>query len=332
MHSLLWYKSEMDISASIKRIARGKHGSEHLNQTEARTAFHALLQPDADALQLGAFLIGQRMKGETSAELAGFVEAARLQIPDYGRFDTPDHAVDLPCYAGKRRAAHAYLAAALRMRDTGIAVCIHGIEQIDGRISALQILQAAGIKAASTLADAHSILAEDRIVYADLRDLCPDLFRIYALRNRIGVRSFANTVARLLNPMRCDGQLNGFFHTPYADYMAQANQRLGQPRSLIFMGAEGEPELYADRQKIMLKQQGECLHRVSFPAAGLPPYPRQAKDLMLLKQHSCAMLDGSDSDTCGNERERIVIDRMCEAFTWAAGGDFPATWTMEDKA
>jgi len=167
-------------------------------------------------------------------------------------------------------------------------------------------------------------------VYADLSDLCPDLFRIYSLRSRLGVRSFANTVARLLNPMQCHGQLNGFFHTPYADYMAQANQRLGQQRSLIFMGAEGEPELYADRQKVMVKQQDESLQRISFPAAGLPPYPRQAEDLILLKQHSCAMLDGAGHDANISEREHCVIDRMCEAFTWAAGGDLPATWTTED--
>jgi anthranilate phosphoribosyltransferase len=33
--------------------------------------------------------------------------------------------------------------------------------------------------------------------------------------------------------------------------MAQANVLFGQRRSLIFMGVEGEPELYADRQKIV---------------------------------------------------------------------------------
>ncbi|MFQ5344751.1 MAG: anthranilate phosphoribosyltransferase [Mariprofundus sp.] len=315
----------MHISAIIKRVARGKHGSEHLNREEAEAIFAELLLPGADELQLGAFLIAQRMKGETSAELAGFVDAARDHIPGYGQFVAPEHAVDLPCYAGKCRAAHAYLVAATRARDAGIPVFIHGIEHIEGRVTAWQVLENHGVKRATTLAEAADILADDCMVYADLADLCPDLFRIYALRSRLGVRSFANTVARLLNPMQCAGQLNGFFHTPYADYMAAANALLKQPRSLIFMGAEGEPELYADRQKVVIQQQQALWQRVTYPPAGLDIYPRKPVDLKLMKQQAAAILEGKISD-----REAVVIERMGEAFRWASQARFPATWKMED--
>jgi len=269
----------MDISPLISRVARGKHGSENLTQEEARAVFYQLLAPDADLLQLGAFLIAQRMKGETSNELAGFVEAARSRMDGFGATVAPSGAVDLPCYAGKRRAAHAYLAAALKARDAGVTVFVHGVERIEGRITAWQVLGGAGVKRAVTLAEAAKLLGNEGIVYLDLADLCPDLFRIYHLRRRLGVRSFSNSVARLLNPLQCEGQLNGFFHTPYADYMSGANMLLGQKRSLIFMGAEGEPELYADRQKTIAKQQGDVATRVRYQEAGLDPYPREAVDL-----------------------------------------------------
>ncbi|MDX8390456.1 MAG: anthranilate phosphoribosyltransferase, partial [Mariprofundaceae bacterium] len=174
---------------------------------------------------------------------------------------------------------------------------------------------------ASGLRAAADILDRDRIVYIDLAELSPDLFRIYNLRDRLGVRSFANTVARLLNPMLCDGQLNGFFHTPYADYMADANALLGQDRSLIFMGAEGEPELYADRQKVMVKQQGDEIIRLSFPEAGLTAYPRESMDERLLKLNLMHMLEGDL-----NDRERVVVKRMNEAFRWASMGELPLGW------
>ena len=79
----------MDISPFINRVARGKHGSQHLDRDEAKTAFQALLRPDADMLQLGAFLIAQRMKGECSAELAGFVEAVREGVDDFAQVVAP---------------------------------------------------------------------------------------------------------------------------------------------------------------------------------------------------------------------------------------------------
>ncbi len=314
----------MDIAPFIKRIARGKHGSEHLSRAEAESVFSALLDPHADPLQLGAFLIGQRMKGESSTELAGFVDAARACIAGFGSFTAPPGAIDLPCYAGKRRAAHAHLAAAMQACDAGIPVFVHGAEHIDGRITAWQVLQQAGVKRAGSLSEVTTILNSEHIVYADLADLCPELSRIYMLRPKLGIRSFSNTVARLLNPARCDGQLNGFFHTPYADYMAMANRLLGQPRSLIFMGAEGEPELYADRQKVLLRQQGDTICQVSYPPAGLDVYPRSQQNLNLLREHFTAMLAGEVS-----QRQAAVIARMGEAFGWASTGEFPATWTME---
>jgi len=315
----------MDIPSLIKRVARGKHGSEHLTQAEAASVFAALLQPGANALQLGAFLIAQRMKGETSAELAGFVEASRSRIASFGQFRAATGAVDLPCYAGKRRAPHAYLGAALRARDAGIPVFIHGVDHIDGRITAWQVLQGAGVQRAASLSEAEAIFQNENIVYVDLAELCPDLYRVYMLRQKLGVRTFTNTVARLLNPLLCDGQLNGFFHTPYADYMAAANRLLGQPRSLIFMGAEGEPELYADRQKMVLKQQGNVVSRISYPQAGLDAYPRQGMDSMLLQRRFAAMLEGKIS-----QRETVVLARMGEAFGWASTAANPDTWAMEE--
>ncbi|TLS65480.1 anthranilate phosphoribosyltransferase [Mariprofundus erugo] len=313
----------MNIAAMIGRVARGAHGAENLSQTDAELIFDALLYPDADPLQLGAFLIAQRMKGESGEELAGFVRAARRHVT--GTATAPAHAVDLPCYAGKRRAAHACLAAAMQARDRGIPVFVHGVEAIEGRITAWQILSQAGVSRAGSMADAGEILLRDGIVYADLADICPDLFSIYQLRPRLGVRSFANTVARLLNPMRCAGQLNGLFHTPYADYMSTANRLLEQPRSLVFMGAEGEPELYADRQKLIVRQQGDRLEQVRFEPAGEEPYPRECMDLNELAQHSLDMLGGAM-----NARERAVVRRMGEAFSWAACGTPADDWSVEE--
>jgi anthranilate phosphoribosyltransferase len=315
----------MNIAPLIRRAARGKHGAENLTRDEARLVMQRLMQPDADALQLGAFLIAQRMKGETPAELAGFVEAARTHIDGYGKQHAPAGCVDLPCYAGKRRAAPVHLAAALKVRDEGIPVFVHGVEHIDGRISAWDALQHAGVRRASDLQQAAVYLQQDGIVYADLGDICPPLFTIFGLRPRLGVRTFANTVARLLNPLACQGQLNGFFHTPYAQHMTEANKLLGQPRSLVFMGAEGDPELYADRQKVLLAQEAGSSSALAFPEAGASPYPREALESpeSLLQQFAALLRGETDA------REAVVLQRMHEAFTFASKGVLPSEWQRE---
>jgi len=316
----------IDIAAGIHRVARGKHGADNLNRQEAAALFAALLSPDADPLQRGAFLIAERMKGETDAELAGFVDAARASIDGFGGIpgetSAPQGAVDFPCYAGKRRAAPVHLAAALAARDRGIPVLVHGIAAIEGRISAWQVLEKAGVSRAANIDGAVSLLHSEGIVYLDLADCCPSLFDMLALRSRLGVRSFAHTVARLLNPLHCAGQLNGIFHTPYATLMTQVNVILGQPRSLIFAGAEGEPELYADRQKALFVQTDDAVAACSYAAAGCEAYPRQVVDDVSVLS---ALLEGA-----GDAREYAVMARMKEAFYFASTGVWPTDWKKED--
>jgi len=312
------------MSSYIRRIARGKYGSEHLVQHEARDALLHLFE-GSDELQMGAFLIGQRMKGETSEEIAGFVDASRTLIPGFGEVKGSAGCVDLPCYAGKRRAAPVHLAAALKARDAGIPVFVHGVEQIEGRVSAWQRLDTAGVRREESLDAALNVLAHDGIVYTDLADLCPPLFRIYNLRPRLGVRTFANTVARLLNPLRCEGQLNGFFHTPYAEKMAGANALLHQPRSMIFMGAEGEPELYADRQKVVAMQEGSQIRMLDLPDSGCEPYPKEIAELDVIAERFAAILQGQPA-----ARESATLERMMAAFCWASGGEMPSEWKIKE--
>jgi len=305
----------MQISSLINRVARGKHGSDHLSRSEACFIFSSLMQPQADPLQLGAFLIAERMKGENAAELAGFVDAAREHTPHFSQLVAPQGAVDLPCYAGKRRAAHAHLVAALQARDAGIPVFVHGVEMISDRITAWQILAQHGVSRATTLSQAAHFMQQDGLVYMDLADISPNLHHIYQLRPRLGVRSFANTVARLLNPMQCQGQLNGFFHTPYADYMTQANALLQQPRSLVFMGTEGEPELYADRQKVVKMQLADVISDVHYPDKGQAIYPRQPlTEINDIFSQFENMINNKPDD-----REQETIKRMLHAFLWASG-------------
>lgn len=317
---------DMDLSVFLRRVARGRNGSENLQRHEAATVLAALLSPGADMLQLGAFLIAERMKGESSAELAGFVDAARRHIKGFGDSRAPKGAVDMPCYAGKRRAAPVHLAAALQARDSGIPVVLHGLACIAGRVSAWQAVQAVGVGRAGTLDEGFRLLSNHGIVYMDLADICPPLFALTALRPRLGVRTFAHTVARLLNPLQCEGQLNGVFHTPYVALMVEVNVLLEQVRSLVFMGAEGDPELYADRQKLLVAQQGGRTLPLSFPGAICEHYPREAGESpeKLLQHFTALQCNGM------NAREKATLQRMSEAFAFASSGALPQDWMRDE--
>lgn len=312
-----------NVSDLIRRAARGKHGAENLTFDEAQDIFSQLLSSKADPLQLGAFLIAQRMKGETADEIAGFTAAARSRIHEFGEHHLPETAVDLPCYAGKRRAAPLHLAAALKAKSEGIPVVIHGLEKIEGRLSAWDILKHHGVRRAASLVEAHRHIKAHNIVYLDLADICPSLNALIGLRPRLGVRTFANTVARLLNPMSCSGQLNGFFHTPYGELMGNANRILEQKRSLLFMGTEGDPELYPKRQKVLIRQEKD-LQQLSFEETSETVYPKEpAASLTQLQDDFSRIMIGHRSDY-----EKAALARMQQAFIYASSGELPADWRV----
>ncbi|MDQ6962598.1 MAG: anthranilate phosphoribosyltransferase [Mariprofundaceae bacterium] len=314
-----------ELAQHLSTVARGQHGKRDLNQAQAFEAYQYLLHPSADPLQLGAFLIAQRIKGESPAEIAGFVQASQHAIHDFNA-NQLHHAIDMPCYAGKRRDTPLHLVAALEASQQGIPIVIHGIADIAGRLSAWQALSRAGVQRAGSLQEAQPILAKNNIVYMDLTDICPPLYQMLQLRERLGVRSCANTVARLLNPLRCTAQINGFFHHPYGTLMAKSNQLLDQQNSLLFMGAEGEPELYASRQRLLLSQQGSKITRWRYPSADVEPYPREHIKPSQLTQQFLATWHGQRT-----EKDNIVLNRMQQAFKLVFQQESAHDWQQDEK-
>ena len=65
----------MSISHFIREIGRGKQGARHLSREQAAELMGQVLDGNVSDLQLGAFCIAMRVKGETAQEMAGFLDA-----------------------------------------------------------------------------------------------------------------------------------------------------------------------------------------------------------------------------------------------------------------
>ena len=70
----------MTIQTLLKEIARGKDGARSLNGEQAQELMAAVLDGRASVAQRAGFAIAMRVKGETAAELAGFLRAAQPHL------------------------------------------------------------------------------------------------------------------------------------------------------------------------------------------------------------------------------------------------------------
>lgn len=232
---------EHPFSQVIRTVGRGPSRSRPLTREEAQAAMTDILNGQVRPEQLGAFLLVLRYRGETAAELAGFVDAARAHF----RFDAPPGAADLdwPSYADRHRQQPWFLLSALLLAANGIKVVIHGLVGASAGLAPTRpVLERFGIAPAQSIAATNAALRTHGIAYLGLEEFCPGLQRLIDLRGVLGVRTAVNSAARALNPFLAPHQMQGVFHPPYRALQQETALLLGQPNAIIFKGGGGEAQ------------------------------------------------------------------------------------------
>ncbi len=223
----------------VATLGRGPGRSRPLTRAEAHDAMALLLASQADPIQIGAFLMLLRYRGEDPEEITGLVEAAAAAT----RIPGAQADLDWPSYgAGRTRGAPWFLLAALSLAQSGTRVLMHGTNEFTGGITVPDALTRLGLASATTTEDAAARLARDRFAYLPIATLSPPLAHLLGLRRLLGLRSPMNTVARLLNPADAPAGVDGVFHPPYIETHLAVAERLSRPRLLVLKGGGGEAE------------------------------------------------------------------------------------------
>jgi anthranilate phosphoribosyltransferase len=223
----------------VATLGRGPGRSRALTREEAREAMGMLLAGAADPVQIGAFLMLLRYRGEDPEEITGLVlacqEATRIPV---ARAD-----LDWPSYgAGRTRGAPWFLLSALALAAAGVRVLMHGTNEFTGGITVPDALVRLGMSPSGSGDDAVARLERDHFAYLPAAVLSPALANLLGLRRLLGLRSPLNTVARLLDPAHAPAGVDGVFHPPYIETHLAVAERLGRPRLLVLKGGGGEAE------------------------------------------------------------------------------------------
>ena len=240
----------MGISQYIKEIGRGKDGARPLTREQAADLLGQVLDGLVTDLEIGAFCLAMRIKGETPVEMAGFLDAvhSRLkQVPTHA----PAHVstaqtctVVLPSYNGARKLPLLTPLLALLLaregKSQGVAVLIHGTPTENSRIFISEVLTALRIQAQAAI---HSIAPGD-VVFFPTEVLCPALKRLLDVRRVVGLRNPAHSLVKIMNPcVNVDGAkslvVSSYTHPEYAVSMAQTFELI-QANAMLLRGTEGE--------------------------------------------------------------------------------------------
>jgi anthranilate phosphoribosyltransferase len=232
----------MGIAHYIKEIGRGKDGARPLSREQATDLLGQVLDGTVTDLEVGAFCLAMRIKGETPDEMAGFLDAVRSRmnlIPDGGA-----PVVVLPSYNGARKLPLLTPLLAMLLAREGLAVLIHGTPTENSRIFVSEVLAALEIRAQA----APKSIAPGEVNFVPTEVLCPALKRLLDVRRVVGLRNPAHSLVKLMNP--CVGKalvVSSYTHPEYAISMAQTFE-LTHTSALLLRGTEGE--VVADARRV----------------------------------------------------------------------------------
>jgi anthranilate phosphoribosyltransferase len=225
----------MSIQSYIRQIGRGSKGSSHLSREDAKFVFSDQI-PD---IELGAFCIAMRMKGETAHELAGFMDAVQMHIKS---LDTHGQkTILLPSYNGSRKQMNLTPVLAKCLQDLGFLVIVQGVQTSPGRITTYDIFKELGWPILDKDANWDDLIQSQAPIFVPLESICAPLQRLLRVREQLGLRNSGHVLAKLIMPVT--GFAWQIVNYTHPEYPLILDEYLGlyAANVILMRGHEGEP-------------------------------------------------------------------------------------------
>ena len=227
-----------DFRGLLAKVGNG----EPLGIDEAERAFDIMTSGDATPAQMGAFLMGLKVRGETAGELAGGARALRAKML---RVRAPEGAIDIVGTGGDHHGTYNVSScSALVVAGAGVPVAKHGNRAFTSKSGAADVLDALGINLDLPIETLERALVEAKVCFL----MAPRHHS--AMRNVAGPRvelapsrTIFNLLGPLSNPAAVKRQLVGVFDRRWLRPVAEALSQLGLERALVVHGQDGMDEL-----------------------------------------------------------------------------------------
>ena len=226
----------MGISHYIKEIGRGARGAKALDRAQAADLFGQVLDGQVTDLEVGAFCVAMRIKGETVEEMCGFLDAVDERIARFPACADGRPLIVLPSYNGARKLPVLTPLLALLLAREGHGVLLHGMRTEARRVLASEVLEVLDIPALT----APKQIASGTVAHLATGALLPGLARLLSVREAIGLRTPAHSLVKLLAP--CAGPallVASYTHAEYFELLGATFATRGM-HALLSRGLEGE--------------------------------------------------------------------------------------------
>jgi anthranilate phosphoribosyltransferase len=233
-------------------VGSGHKSAEDMSYAQAREAMTRIFDGDPDPTTLGAFWLANRWKRNTPEELAAYLDEMSARVeraePDVDPVDCGAN------YDGKGRTAILGVAAGVVAAGAGTPVVAHSGDRVptQKQDAYKHVLDELGVATELTPGDSAAMVDETGFGFYYAPAFNPDVDALTDRRDRMGVRTYLNTVETLANPAGASTHLGSFYHLAFAkkvtDTFARADRDVD--RVIMFQGMEGYDDIRPGYTKV----------------------------------------------------------------------------------
>ena len=218
---------------------------EDLTAAEAQEAMHIIMTGQATPAQIGAYLVGLRMKGETVGEITGSARAMRANAVPVPLTRNDGEAIyDTAGTGGDGTGTfNISTAAAFVVAGTGRKVAKHGNRAASSQCGSADVLAALGVSLDLTPEQVARAIGEVGIGFLFAPKFHPAMKHAVGPRKEIGQRTIFNVLGPLTNPAGADVQIVGVYDPALTEPLARVLGELGSRAAFVIHGYGGADEL-----------------------------------------------------------------------------------------
>lgn len=213
-----------------------------LTENEMIDVMNTIMEGKATSAQIGGFLTGLRMKGETLEEITG---AARVMRDKAIKIETNSKYTVDTCGTGgdKSNTFNISTAAAFVASAASVTIVKHGNRSVSSKCGSADVLEKLGVNIELSPMGVKRCIDELQIGFLFAPNFHKSMKYAVNPRVELGTRTIFNVLGPLTNPSNPKGQVLGVFDKDLTNTMIRALKELGLERGMVIHGMDGLDEI-----------------------------------------------------------------------------------------
>ncbi len=228
----------MDMQLAIRSITERRS----LSREDMTEVMRIIMTGQATPAQIGGFLIGMRMKGETVDELTAAAQVMR-ELAAHVEVGGP-HLVDIVGTGGDGSSTfNISTASTFVVAAAGGRVAKHGNRAVSSKSGSADLLEAAGVKLDLQPQQVQQCIDQVGVGFMFAPMHHSAMKHAIGPRKEMGVRTLFNLLGPLTNPASAPHQVLGVFSRDWVQPLAEVLKLLGSKHALVVNAQDGMDEI-----------------------------------------------------------------------------------------